>query len=81
MRGNILFIGGKGFIQVFDCDKLAMIATIDARSWIYKIVPINDDHLLCGGDEILMVLEANDLKVIIKEKTQSWVMDIVRVNK
>ena len=58
-----------------------MIATIDASNWIYKIVPINDDHLLCGGDGILMVLEANNFTVIVKEKTQSWVMDIVRVNK
>ena len=66
---------------MFDCDKLTIIKTIDASNSIYKIVAINDDHLLCGGDEILMVLRVSDFTVIVKEDTQSWIGDIVRINK
>ena len=66
---------------MFDCAKLTIIKTIDASNTIWKIVAINDDHLLCGGDEILMVLRVSDFTVIVKEDTQSKIIDIVRVNK
>ena len=66
---------------MFDCVKLTIIKTIAASNGIYKIVAINDDHLLCGGDEILMVLRVSDFTVIVKEDTQSVIWDIVRVNK
>ena len=66
---------------MFDCAKLTIIKTIDASNWIYKIVEINDDHLLCGSNKILMVLRVSDFTVIVKEDTQSWIIDIVRVNK
>jgi len=81
MKGNMLFIGGVQFIQVFDCAKLTIIKTIDASNLIYKIVAINDDHLLCGGYYMLMVLRVSDFTVIAKEDTQSVIYDIVRVNK
>ena len=66
---------------MFDCAKLTIIKTIDASNLIYKIVAINDDHLLCGGEKILMVLRVSDFTVIVKEDTQSVIRDIVRVNK
>ena len=66
---------------MFDCAKLTIIKTIDASNLIYKIVAINDDHLLCGGNKILMVLRVSDFTVIVKEDTQSVIWDIVRVNK
>ena len=68
---------------MFDCAKLTIIKTIDASNSIWKIVTINDDHLLCGGNKILMVLRVSDFTVIVKEDldTQSWIGDIVRVNK
>ena len=67
---------------MFDCAKLKIIETIDITSnLIYKIVAINDDHLLCGGEKILMVLRVSDFTVIVKEDTQSCIKDIVRVNK
>ena len=66
---------------MFDCAKLTIIKTIDASYNIFKIVAINDDHLLCGGKSILMVLRVSDFTVIVKENTKSWIWDIVRVNK
>ena len=66
---------------MFDCAKLTIIKTIAASNGIYKIVAINDDHLLCGGENILMVLRVSDFTVIVKEDTQSVIWDIVRVNK
>ena len=81
MKGNKLFIGGFHLISVFDCDTFTIIATIEVNSLIWKIVAIDDDHLLCGGDKILMVLRVSDFTVIVKEHTQSLIYDIVRVNK
>ena len=66
---------------MFDCAKLTIIKTIAVSNWIWKIVAINDDDLLCGGREILMVLRVSDFTVIVKEQTQSFIIDIVRVNK
>ena len=81
MKGNKLFIGGFHLISVFDCETFTIIATIEVNSLIWKIVAIDDDHLLCGGDKILMVLSVSDFTVIVKVKTQSDIRDIVRVNK
>ena len=83
MKEHLLFIGGDELIQVFDCKKEQIVCTLaDLGNWIYKILPLNDDYLLCGGDNILVVIQIKEggLTLINTLKYDHDILDMVRVN-
>lgn len=77
--GDLLYIGGMNFIQIFDMAKLVITQTINAGKLIYKIIPIDSGHFLCGGSYILDVLRLSDLKMIEVCKFETSIYDIAYV--
>lgn len=60
-----------------------IVSTIATKKPIYKIVPINENFLLCGGSNILLILKISDkIEPIIQAKEYvGEIIDITRVNK
>lgn len=80
MAGNLLYIGGMNFIQVFDLVKMEIVKTINAGKLIYKMIPIDYNHFLCGGSYILDLLRLVDHKVIEVCRFETSIYDIAEVS-
>ena len=67
---------------MFDCKKEQIVCTLDLGDYINKILPLNDDYLLCGGDNILVVIQIKEggLTLINTLKYYHDILDMVRVN-
>ncbi|TNV83135.1 hypothetical protein FGO68_gene12286 [Halteria grandinella] len=81
-QASLLYVGGMNFIQLFDMssDDYTLLKTINAGKLIYRMIPIDEEYILCGGSYIVDMVRLKDYRMVGDMcKVETSVYDIALV--